>query len=282
MQSPSEIKLELLKLVANSLPVGASNEEYEKRLALFQNIVFKDSVQGSVEFVEEYLKLTSATQGQIPFHLRSYQKMILREIDNNQMVFINAARQLGMSSLACAYVAYFVATKEYDLTTVVTSNNWNNIQTLNERIAENIQNVPGLLIKKHNKDHIEVLNLSGNRHNIIFKNPDIHTARGFAHSLTIIDNASYISHSNGHDMWYSTMPSRMTNGKFIVIGNGGPKAGFFYDEMVSLTNNHNTSKIVLPYYVNNVNQQNFAQDMTSKIGKYSFEKEYLCQFYDLA
>ena len=59
-------------------------------------------------FIHTYAKITHPMEGLIPFHLYPFQSQLLKDFEDNRFNVILKARQLGISTITAAYVAWMM------------------------------------------------------------------------------------------------------------------------------------------------------------------------------
>ena len=59
-------------------------------------------------FIHTYAKITHPMKGLIPFHLYPFQKKLLEDFEDHRFNVILKARQLGISTISAAYVAWMM------------------------------------------------------------------------------------------------------------------------------------------------------------------------------
>ena len=59
-------------------------------------------------FIDNYCKISHPLKGQIPFKTYDYQRELLQDFNDYRFNVILKARQLGISTISAAYVAWFM------------------------------------------------------------------------------------------------------------------------------------------------------------------------------
>ena len=59
-------------------------------------------------FIHTYAKITHPMKGLIPFHLYPFQEQLLEDFEDHRFNVILKARQLGISTITAAYVAWMM------------------------------------------------------------------------------------------------------------------------------------------------------------------------------
>ena len=59
-------------------------------------------------FVNTYAKITHPLKGLIPFHLYPFQSQLLQDFEDYRFNVILKARQLGISTISAAYIAWLM------------------------------------------------------------------------------------------------------------------------------------------------------------------------------
>lgn len=232
-------------------------------------------------FIRNYCMISHPEKGLIPFDLRDYQEDLLHDMRSHRFNLVLKARQLGVSTLAAAYVLWLIMfRREKNVLTVATK----------EKTAKEIVDK----VKKayrHLPDFLKLTKITLNNSTTFgFKNGSkIQAAstssdegRSQAVSLLIIDEAAHVENLTGTDgMWTALSPTLSEGGACLALSTPGGASGWFYKMVNGAKNNQNKFKLTRLMYDVHPNRdeqwlKDYAQD--NNLSKRQIAQEYLCDF----
>jgi hypothetical protein len=217
--------------------------------------------------------LEHPTRGTVPVAPYPYQSMIGSVLQHSDFTIINTARQMGTTTMLCAY-ALWQASFSVDKTIVILANNFTMTKELIARIRYTVGHtviwLPKMIVA--NQSSIEFDN--GCR--ILACAANENACRGMTVNSLIIDNASFISYSSDQHMQYLIGINQIYGGKVVVASTPNYTEGFFY-KMWSDPINYQAARIMIDHTMHPDHKERSAS-MKSVMTDEMFKKEHECQF----
>ena len=185
---------------------------------------YKKCIEHPMYFMKKYVKIQHPDRGTIPFELYPFQEKTLQSfIDNNKNVVLKS-RQMGISTLVSAYALWLMLFQE-DKSVVVISRTQEATKEIITKVKFMNENLPGWL-----RDPLP----ENNRLSLRFKNHSsikavssaAGSARGFACSLIILDEAAFIPDAGA--VWTGANATTSTGGKAIILSTPNGVGDFFH------------------------------------------------------
>lgn len=169
-----------------------------------------------LHFVNEYCYLQHPVRGSAPFKLRPYQIRVLKAFQENRLSIVLAARQIGKSWLAGAFLLWYAAFK-MEQTVLILSNKNDNAMEMIHRVRFMYERLPhwlkpGLTADGWNKHSVAFDN--GSR--IISQATSENSGRGMSVSLLFLDEFAFVRDSVAEEFWTSVSPTLATGGACII------------------------------------------------------------------
>jgi len=167
-------------------------------------------------FVDTYCQLQHPIHGSAPFTLRPYQRRVLKAFQENRQCIVLAARQIGKSWLAGAFLMWYAMFK-FEQTVLICSNKNDNAQEMIHRIRFMYERLPhwlkpGLTADGWNKHSVSFDN--GSR--IISQATSENSGRGLSVSLLFLDEFAFVRDGVAEEFWTSVSPTLATGGACII------------------------------------------------------------------
>lgn len=167
-------------------------------------------------FIHNYCQIQHATDGTIPFHLRPYQRNIVRTFADNRLSIALAPRQIGKSWIAGAFLLWFAMFKP-EMTILILSNKNDNAMEMIHRVRFIYERLPhwlkpGLPEDGWNKHSVGFDN--GSR--IISQATTELSGRGMSVSLLFLDEFAFVRDNVAEEFWNSVSPTLATGGRCII------------------------------------------------------------------
>lgn len=175
-------------------------------------VEFLKCADDPIYFIEKYVKVQHPTRGAIPLELYDFQKPAIHNFVNYRNNILLFGRQLGKTTLAAAYILWFV-TFNQDKTVLMTSHTLGGAIEILDRIKFSYKELPYFL-----KESIEINNRSSillrNKSRIVCRasNPD--STRGLSVSLLYCDEIAFLRDQAA--FLTAISPTLATGGAFIV------------------------------------------------------------------
>jgi len=205
----------------------------------------------------------------------------------NRLSIVLAARQIGKSWIAGAYLLWF-AMFHFDKTVVIASNKNDNAMEMIHRIRYMYERVPhwlkpGLPEDGWNKHQMGFDNNS----RIISQPTSENTGRGLSISLLFLDEFAFVRDSVAEDFWTSISPTLATGGSCIICstpnGDTNRFAQLWRGANIKSPDNPNVgvngfAPIEVKWDEPPGRDAKFQREEIAKIGELRWKQEYLCQF----
>ena len=248
-------------------------------MKLTKNEIVKELVKCGKDpqyFIDNYCKISHPMHGQIPFKTYDYQKDILRDFNDYRFNVILKARQLGISTISAAYVAWFMLFhREKNVlviaTKLVTATN------LVKKVKMIFKNLPQwMLIAKiavDNKQSFELTN--GSQVKAGTTSGD--AGRSEALSLLIIDEAAFVD--GLEELWTGLYPTLSTGGRCIALSTPNGVGNWFHKTYTEAeTEMNDFHPIKLFWDVHPDRDQEWYEKETRNMSKRQIAQELECSF----
>ena len=187
-------------------------------------IEYKKCLETPMYFMKKYVKIQHTDRGTIPFELYQFQENTLQSFIENDKNIILKSRQMGISTLVSAYSLWLMLFHS-DKAVVVISRTQEATKEIVTKIRFMNENLPSWLRLPLTED---------NRLSLRFKNGSsikavssaAGSARGFACSLIILDEAAFIP--NAEEVWVGANATTSTGGKAIILSTPNGVGDFFH------------------------------------------------------
>ena len=188
-------------------------------------------------FINEYAKIQHPTLGLLPFKLYPYQSDIVKAFTANRKNIILKARQLGVTTVTAAYMAWFLLFHRDKNVLIVATK-----QETSKNMIRIIRNIYKYLpkwmmdigkIKVDNRHSIEMEN--GCRVKAVTTTEDV--GRSEAVSWLVVDEVAFIK--NFEEIWTGISPTIAEGGRVSLFSTPNGISNFFHDCYVKAQNNEN-------------------------------------------
>jgi len=179
-------------------------------------VELKACIKSPLYFITNYIKLETLDGREIPIDLSDIQKELLEFYETHQHSLSSIHRQAGQSTLACAYLLWYVLFHS-DKTVLIGSSNLRNARQFIEIIRGFYNRIPKWLSVDQDPCEWNKTNLSFmNNSKILSQSISPNTARGFAVSIMYIDDLSTVSPKIQEQFLQSVLPILYLGGKTII------------------------------------------------------------------
>ena len=201
-------------MAVNNPYLKKANEEYDYTGDLLLEL--EKCRKDVLYFVNNYCQLQHPVHGSAPFTLRPYQKRVLKAFQENRLSILLAARQIGKSWLAGAFLLWYAAFK-FEQTILILSNKNDNAMEMIHRVRFMYERLPhwlkpGLTADGWNKHSVAFDN--GSR--IISQATSENSGRGLSVSLLFLDEFAFVRDGVAEEFWTSVSPTLATGGSCIM------------------------------------------------------------------
>ena len=227
-------------------------------------------------FINTYAKITHPQKGLIPFHLYNFQKDLLKDFEDYRFNVILKARQLGISTITAAYVAWLMMFHR-EKNVLVIATKFNTAANLVKKVKAIIKNLPPWLkISDVDIDNRTSFVLS-NGSQIKASSTSGDAGRSEALSLLVIDEAAHVEGLD--DLWMGLYPTLSTGGRCIALSTPNGVGNWFhkiYTESESGTNDFHPT--MLPWSVHPDRDNSWFDKETKNMSRREIAQELECNF----
>lgn len=227
-------------------------------------------------FINTYAKITHPQRGLIPFHLYNFQKDLLNDFEDYRFNVILKARQLGISTITAAYVAWLMMFHR-EKNVLVIATKFSTAANLVKKVKAIIKNLPSWLrISNVDIDNRTSFVLS-NGSQIKASSTSGDAGRSEALSLLVIDEAAHVEGLD--DLWMGLYPTLSTGGRCIALSTPNGVGNWFhkiYSEADAGTNDFNPT--ILPWDVHPDRDQSWFEKETRNMSRREIAQELECNF----
>lgn len=179
-----------------------------------------------IYFIQNYTRIISLDEGLIPFRIRPYQIDMVKLFVNSRYSCVNAARQIGKSTIVAAFILWFILFQD-DKNCAILANKSDQALEIMDRIRLMYTELPFFLQKGAVKFNLGEIVLE-NRSKVFSGSSNPDTVRGKTLSLVYWDEAAHTARDE--EFWTSTFPVLSSGKKTKVILTSTPKGarGVFY------------------------------------------------------
>ena len=227
-------------------------------------------------FIHTYAKITHPMKGLIPFHLYPFQEQLLEDFEDHRFNVILKARQLGISTITAAYVAWMMMFHR-EKNVLVIATKFNTAANLVKKVKAIIKNLPQWLkISNVDIDNRTSFVLS-NGSQIKASSTSGDAGRSEALSLLVIDEAAHVEGLD--ELWMGLYPTLSTGGRCIALSTPNGVGNWFhkiYTEADSKLNDFFPTK--LPWGVHPDRDEEWFEKETRNMSRREIAQELECNF----
>ena len=215
-------------------------------------------------------------KGLIPFHLYPFQEQLLEDFEDHRFNVILKARQLGISTITAAYVAWMMMFHR-EKNVLVIATKFNTAANLVKKVKAIIKNLPGWLrISTVDIDNRTSFVLS-NGSQIKASSTSGDAGRSEALSLLVIDEAAHVEGLD--ELWMGLYPTLSTGGRCIALSTPNGVGNWFhkiYSESENKANDFFPTK--LPWDVHPDRDEEWFEKETRNMSRREIAQELECNF----
>lgn len=227
-------------------------------------------------FIHTYAKITHPMKGLIPFHLYPFQEKLLEDFEDHRFNVILKARQLGISTITAAYVAWMMMFHR-EKNVLVIATKFNTAANLVKKVKAIIRNLPSWLkistVSIDNRTSFELSNGS----QIKASSTSGDAGRSEALSLLVVDEAAHVEGLD--ELWMGLYPTLSTGGRCIALSTPNGVGNWFhkiYSEAEQKTNDFHPTK--LKWDVHPDRDQQWFEKETRNMSTREIAQELECNF----
>ncbi len=227
-------------------------------------------------FINTYAKITHPQRGLIPFHLYPFQEKLLEDFEENRFNVILKARQLGISTISAAYVAWLMMFHR-EKNVLVIATKFSTAANLVKKVKAIIRNLPEWLTISHVDIDNRTSFVLSNGSQIKASSTSSDAGRSEALSLLVIDEAAHVE--NLDDLWMGLYPTLSTGGRCIALSTPNGVGNWFHKTYVEAANSSNDFvPTVLPWDVHPDRDMDWFRKETKNMSKREIAQELECNF----
>lgn len=246
-----------------------------------------------VYFITTYGRIQHPVKGIIPFKLYPYQEDIVRGFVNNRKNIILKARQLGVTTVTAAFIAWLILFHR-DKNVLIVATKQETSKNMIRIVRHIFKYVPKWMIdlgriKVDNRHSIELAN--GSRVKAVTTSSDV--GRSEAVSMLVVDEVAHIK--GFEEIWTGLWPTVSTGGSIALFSTPNGTGNFFHKCFDDAKNGHNDFNCKFGTYMNPMNPAEIYNDRlmwwvhpehndawfqaeTQGKGPRDIAQEYLCNF----
>jgi hypothetical protein len=257
---------EFKQFVATHFPKIATKEEIKNILE-----VITDHFEHSQQYTPDLFSIHHPMRGPIPFELYDYQRNLLSSYENNRMVVVSTARQMGITSLTSLYLLCKAMNKP-EQSIMISSSNSNTARDALDRIlyAHKSSSYPLPDVLHKGKGYVQFDNGSCIRISAVNEG----ALCGLDLNYLFIDNAAFISHSKLDEFLCCAASSTCHGGQIIMVSTPGNQFFTGPYERILLGDDDYWHRVFIDYRDHPRWSQEWEDSVKAMIGQDMFEREY--------
>jgi hypothetical protein len=227
-------------------------------------------------FINTYCKIPHPGKGLIPFKTYDFQSELVDNLALHRFIVVLKARQLGISTITAAYVAWLVLFHR-DKNVLIVATKLSTAANLVRKVKIILKNLPKWIrisdFEVDNKNSIEL----GNGSQVKASSTSGDAGRSEALSLLVIDEAAHIDGLD--ELWTGLYPTISTGGRCIAISTPNGVGDWFHETYVGAENGENEFFPVSLKWDKHPDRDTKWFDVETKnMSKRQIAQEYECNF----
>ena len=248
-------------------------------MKLTKNEIVKELVKCGKDpqyFIDNYCKISHPMHGQISFKTYDYQKDMLKSFNDYRFNVILKARQLGISTISAAYVAWFMLFHR-EKNVLVIATKLSTAVNLVKKVKMIFKNLPSwMMIAKISTDNKQSFELT-NGSQVKAGTTSGDAGRSEALSLLIIDEAAFVD--GLEELWTGLYPTLSTGGRCIALSTPNGVGNWFHKTYTESEDKRNDfNHIELMWDVHPDRDQEWFEKETRNMSKRQIAQELECSF----
>ena len=234
------------------------------------------SGKNPVYFINTYCKIPHPGKGLIPFKTYDFQSDLVNDLALHRFIVVLKARQLGISTITAAYVAWLVLFHR-DKNVLIVATKLSTAANLVKKVKIILKNLPEWIrisdFAVDNRNSIELKNGS----QVKASSTSGDAGRSEALSLLVIDEAAHID--GLEDLWTGLYPTISTGGRCIAISTPNGVGDWFHEAYVGAESGENEFfPVSLPWDKHPDRDDKWFEVETKNMSKRQIAQEYECNF----
>ena len=229
-----------------------------------------------VYFINNYAKISHPMRGLIPFNTYDFQADLVKDFNDHRFTVILKARQLGISTISAAYVAWLMMFHR-DKNVLVIATKFGTAANLVKKVKAIHKHLPEWMklasISIDNRTSFELTNGS----QIKASSTSSDAGRSEALSLLVIDEAAHVD--GLEELWTGLYPTLSTGGRCIALSTPNGVGNWFHQTYVGAEVKKNDFHFVrLPWDVHPDRDQEWFEKETRNMSRRQIAQELECNF----
>ena len=234
------------------------------------------SGKNPVYFINTYCKIPHPGKGLIPFKTYDFQADLVNDLALHRFIVVLKARQLGISTITAAYVAWLVLFHR-DKNVLIVATKLSTAANLVKKVKIILKNLPEWIrisdFAVDNRNSIELKNGS----QVKASSTSGDAGRSEALSLLVIDEAAHIDGLD--DLWTGLYPTISTGGRCIAISTPNGVGDWFHEAYVGAESGENEFfPVSLGWDMHPDRDNKWFEVETKNMSKRQIAQEYECNF----
>jgi len=227
-------------------------------------------------FINAYAKISHPLHGLIAFNTYEFQKDLISDFNDHRFNVVLKARQLGISTITAAYVAWMMMFRR-DKNVLVIATKFGTAANLVKKVKSIHRHLPEWMkIAKIIIDNRTSFELS-NGSQIKASSTSSDAGRSEALSLLVIDEAAHVEGLD--DLWTGLYPTLSTGGRCIALSTPNGVGNWFHQICIDALAEKNDFKIMtLPWDVHPDRDQEWFEKETKNMSRRQIAQELECNF----
>ena len=229
-----------------------------------------------VYFINNYAKISHPLKGLIPFNTYNFQTDLIENFNDHRFNIILKARQLGISTITAAYVAWMMMFHR-DKNVLVIATKFGTAANLVKKVKAIHRHLPEWMkiasISIDNRTSFELTNGS----QIKASSTSSDAGRSEALSLLVIDEAAHVE--GLEELWTGLYPTLSTGGRCIALSTPNGVGNWFHQTCVDAEIEKNDFQLVtLPWDVHPDRDKEWFEKETRNMSRRQIAQELECNF----
>tara|TARA_B100000287_G_scaffold86833_1_gene79417 strand:- start:1549 stop:3126 length:1578 start_codon:yes stop_codon:yes gene_type:complete len=229
-----------------------------------------------IYFINNYAKISHPMKGLIPFKTYDFQTDLVSSYNDHRFTVILKARQLGISTITAAYVAWMMLFHR-DKNVLVIATKFGTAANLVKKVKAIHKHLPSWMriseISIDNRTSFELSNGS----QIKASSTSSDAGRSEALSLLVIDEAAHVEGLD--ELWTGLYPTLSTGGRCIALSTPNGVGNWFHQTCVDAEIEKNDFHLVtLPWDVHPDRDQGWFEKETKNMSRRQIAQELQCNF----
>jgi len=229
-----------------------------------------------VYFINNYAKISHPQKGLIPFKTYDFQSELLNTFQDSRFTIVLKARQLGISTISAAYIAWLMLFHR-DKNVLVIATKFQTAANLVKKVKA---------IHKHLPDWLRISNISidnrtsfelSNGSQIKASSTSSDAGRSESLSLLVIDEAAHVDGLD--ELWTGLYPTLSTGGGCIALSTPNGVGNWFHQTCIDAESSKNDFDLVtLPWDVHPDRDKQWFEKETKNMSRRQIAQELECNF----